>query len=298
MYKARVSQIDWASTNLTPPLKEGRGRWGQSLFLMVLMTVALGLSGCSLDPTPKRVSAYLPSMAPSPSTGATLTRLPVEPVSAVLVMVNDTGFEKSAPALRSGTLQRLGVDLKGKVEQRLPIRFSDVMVVEDLSPQNSTDFFVHLAQERNQPYAMVAVLSSTERERFEYFPMAGSHGGGLVSAGLPGYRTENHARLELVLLDVASGQPVFATDGQASAVLEQLKDNMKSNVFPVVRRDQLHSPIYPKSHHDAYETLMLVAGLDAVAQAVMELEDSLPKRSGPRTGPSWATAEMNVVDMP
>ncbi len=241
--------------------------------LMVLLFIAVILGGCSLDPTPKRMRAYLPPTDPSPRVDEEVTRLPSEGISAVLVMVNDTDFKRSAPALRKSTVYRLGEHLKGELEKQFPLRFPVVGVAEDLTPEDSVGYFVRLGKKHDLPYVMVAVISSTERETFEYFPMMATHGGGLRSFGMPGYRTENHARMEWALLDTQTGQPILTTDGQGWAVLERLQVPLKSNVFPVVRRDVLQPPIYPKSEEDAYETLMWVSGLEAIAQTVMRLEE-------------------------
>jgi hypothetical protein len=241
--------------------------------LMVLLLVTMVLGGCSLDPTPKRMRAYLPPPDPSTPPAEEIKRLKGEGISAVLVMVNDTDFKRSAPALRKSTVYRLGEHLKAEVEKHFPLRFPVLTIAEDLMPKDSVDYFMYLAKEQELPYVMVAVISSTERETFEYFPMMATHGGGLRSFGMPGYRTENHARMELALLDAQTGQAVLTTDGQAWAVLERLQVPMKSNVFPVVRRDVLQPPIYPKSEEDAYETLMWVSGLEAIAQTVMRLEE-------------------------
>ena len=70
------------------------------------------------------------------------------------------------------------------------------------------------------------------------------------------------------------------TDGQAWATLERLAVPLESNVYPVVRRAQTQPPIYPKSESDAFETLRWVSGQDAIAQAVMHLEEEWNKDRG------------------
>ncbi len=245
--------------------------------VMVPLLVSMFLIGCSLDPTPKRLKAYLPLPDPAPQANEDITRLSGGEIAAVLVVLNDIGFKKSAPALRRGTLHNLGEHLKAEVEKQLPIRFSDLTLPEEVTPENSVDFFMKLLQDYQKPYVMVAVLSSTERETFGYLSMHGDQGGGMRSAGIPGYQTENHARMELALLDGLTGRPVLMTDGQAWAILERLQVPIKSNIYPVVRRDVLQPPIFPKTEKDAYETLLWVAGREAIAQAVMRLGIALEK---------------------
>ena len=82
--------------------------------LTALLVLSLGFTGCSFDNTPKRLNAYLPSATKSPETKQPI---PDHPVTAALVVLNDTGFEKSAPQLRKGTLETLGERLKSELEK-------------------------------------------------------------------------------------------------------------------------------------------------------------------------------------
>ncbi|MDR4493716.1 MAG: hypothetical protein AB7P17_08975 [Nitrospirales bacterium] len=243
------------------------------LSLMFLLVLAVGVSGCSFDNTPKRMMAYLD---PSPSQAqpdAQQSAMPTNEVKAAMVVLNDAGFEKSAPELRKGTLQHLGEQLKVEIEKQLPLQLTSVLYPDDVVPQGSSDMFIKIAKKQEVPFLLVAVLSSSEVEVFDRLPMQGmQQGGGMRGSGMPGYRAENYARMELALLDGQTGHPVMTTDGQAWATLERLVVPMESNVYPVVRRDLTQPPIYPNSEEDAYETLRWVSGQDAIAQAVMHLE--------------------------
>ena len=243
------------------------------IWLIVGFLSAFSFLGCSLDNTPKRLPAYLPQ--PTGLSGgnvATIT-LPAQEVTAVLVVLNDSDFEKSAPELRRGTLENLGEHLKTELLKQLPIQIHSVVYPDDLKPKGSVDPFIQLGKEQHVPYLLLAVLSSTEYEVFDRFPMGGlQQPTGMRGGGMPGYRAENYARLELALLDVRTGQPMVSTDGQAWATLERLVVPIESNVYPVVRRAQTQPPIYPNSEGEEYETLRWVSGQDAIAQAVMHFE--------------------------
>lgn len=243
------------------------------IWLIVALLGSFSSFGCSLDNTPKRLGAYLPQ--PTGQTGVLAKMaLPADGVTSVLVVLNDSGFEKSAPELRRGTLENLGEHLKTEINKQLPIQINSVVYPDGLKPNGSADQFIQFAKEKNVPYALVAVLSSSEWEVFDRLPMQGmQQGGGMRGAGMPGYRVENYARLELALLDVQTGQKIVATDGQAWATLERLVVPIESNVYPVVRRDLTQPPIYPNSEGEEYETLRWVSGQDAIAQAVMHLEE-------------------------
>jgi hypothetical protein len=243
------------------------------IWLIAGFLCAFSFFGCSLDNTPKRLPAYLPQ--PTALTGGVVAKmaLPAEGVTTVLVILNDSGFEKSAPELRRGTLENLGEHLKTELHKQLPIQITSVVYPDGLQPKGSVDQFIQLGKEQNVPYLLLAVLSSSEWEVFDRLPLGGfQQPTGMRGGGLPGYRAENYARLELALLDVQTGQPVVSTDGQAWATLERLDVPLESNVYPVVRRAQTQPPIYPNSEGEAFETLRWVSGQDAIAQAVMHLE--------------------------
>ena len=243
------------------------------IWLIVSVLTSVSFLGCSMDNSPKRLGAYLPQ--PAGQTGSPVhTRIPVAEVSGVLVVLNDSGFEKSAPELRRGTLENLGEHLKTEIQKQLPIQLSAVVYPEDWQANGSADQFIQLAKSHNVPYLLLAVLSSSEWEVFDRLPMQGNQGGGgMRSMGLAGYRAENYARMELALVDGQTGQPVVSTDGQAWATLERLAVPLQSNIYPVVRRALTQPPIYPNSEGEAYETLRWVSGQDAIAQAVMHLEE-------------------------
>ena len=243
------------------------------IWLIAGLLGSFSFFGCSLDNSPKRLSAYLPQ--PTGQAEDVAKRgFPAEGVPGVLVVLNDSGFEKSAPELRRGTLENLGEHLKTEIHKHLPIQLNSVVYPDGMQRNGSADQFIQLAKEQNVPYLLLAVLSSSEWEVFDRLPMQGNQGGGgMRSIGMAGYRAENYARVELALLDGQTGQPVVSTDGQAWATLERLAVPMESNVYPVVRRAQTQPPIYPNSERDAFETLRWISGQDAIAQAVMHLEE-------------------------
>jgi len=241
------------------------------IWLLVGLLVSFSSFGCSLDNSPKRLAAYLPQPIGQADVVAKMA-FPAEGVTGALVVLNDSGFEKSAPELRRGTLENLGEHLKTEIHKQLPIQLDSVVYPDGVQPDGSADQFIQLAKEQNVPYLLLAVLSSSEWEVFDRLPMQGREGGGMRSQGMPGYRAENYARVELALLDGQTGQMVVSADGQAWAILERLAVPLESNVYPVVRRAQTQPPIYPNSEGEAFETLRWVSGQDAIGQAVMKME--------------------------
>jgi hypothetical protein len=244
--------------------------WRHILTVVGLLVLVLN-GACSFNNTPKRLPVYL---TPMPATGEAAIKgntLPLGDITGVLVVINDTGFQESAPGLQPGTLQNLGGYLQEEVHKQLPIQLSPVLYPDGLKPNGSADQYIQLAKDHGVPYLLLAILSSSEVEFSDRFPLGGTQGGGGGRGWLVGWRAENYARLELALLEGQTGKLVVSTDGQAWAVLERLAVPMESNVYPVVRRAQIQAPIYPNSEGDAFDTLRWVSGQDAIAQAVMHL---------------------------
>ena len=251
--------------------------WRHILMVVGLLVLVLSVACSFLENTPKRLPVYLPPVSATGEPAVTGNTLSQGDIKGVLVVINDTGFQKSAPDLRQGTLQNLGGYLQEEIHKQLPIQLSSVVYPDALKPEGSADQFIQLAKDHGVPFLLLAVLSSSEWEVPDRLPLGGFQQGGLRGGNLVGYRAENYARLELALLDGQTGRPVVTTDGQAWATLERLAVPMESNVYPVVRRAQTQPPIYPNSEEDAFETLRWVSGQDAIAQAVMHLEEAWNK---------------------
>ena len=250
----------------------------RSTFLTFGLFVACLCSACSIENSPKRLPAYLSQVPVEGEMAGLETLLANEDVTAALVVMNDTGFEKSAPGLQEATLQSLGTYLQAEIQKQVPMDVSSIIYLDPSQTNGVRDPFVQLAKEEHAPFLLLAVLSSSEWEVPDRLPLSGfQQPTGLRGGGLVGYRAENYARLELALIDGKTGQPVVTSDGQAWATLERLAVPLESNVYPVVRRPQTQPPIYPNSEEDAFETLRWVSGHDAIEQAVMHLEEAWTK---------------------
>ncbi len=237
----------------------------------------LWVTGCSLNNSPKRLSTYLAPENGLSQGSPILGSLSDGEISGILVLVNDTDFQGSAPSLREETLAHLGESLQSEIQEQLPVQLNTVVIPENFTANQSADQLIQLAQEHDIPFLLLAVLSGTEVEVPDRLPLGGFQQGGLRGNGVLGYRAENYARVELALLDGQTGRPIVMTDGQAWAVLERLAVPLESNVYPVVRRALTQPPIYPKSDGVAFETLRWVSGQDAIDQAVMHFEEEWRK---------------------
>ena len=253
--------------------------WRYISMVLGLVGVVLG-SACSFDNSPKRLPAYLSPASSNEKASSIHGSLPNGEFTGALVVINDTGFTKFAPGLQVETRQGLGEYLRAEIEKQLPIHLSSIIYPEALQPNGSTEQFIQLAKDQQSPFLLLAVLSSSEWEVPDRLPLGGfQQPTGMRGSGLVGYRAENYARVELALVNGQTGQQMVTTDGQAWATLERLAVPLESNVYPVVRREQSQPPIYPNSEGDAFETLRYVSTQDAIAQAVMHLEQAWTDRN-------------------
>ncbi len=246
--------------------------WRQ-IFLGLSSLVVLNFFGCAaLENTPQRLPSYLEPQAVENDATIVKNALTSSSMTGTLIIVNDTGFPRSAPELRKETLQSLGGYLQAEIQKHVPMTLNGMVLPEDMTPPHSFDRLKELGEELSVPYVVLAVLSGTEWEVPDRLPLNGMiQPTGARGSGLVGYRAENYSRVELALVEVQTGKVVLTTDGQAWAILHRLAVPLESNLYPVVRRALTDPPIFPGKEGDAFETLRWVSGQDAIDQAVMHL---------------------------
>jgi len=201
-------------------------------------------------------------------------------ITAGLLVINDTSFAHSAPQLSKESFD----SIQAHVQARLLHDGSMTLVQMDSSSASDSpvqlDSLLQMARDQHLAYLVLAVVSSTEIETPERLPLGGFFNRGGMQGFLNGFRAENFALAELVLLDVGTGQALLQSDGQAWASLERLAVPLESNVYPVVRRDLEIPPIYPTSEENAHDVLRAVASSEAIDQAVMHFSESWKKARG------------------
>ena len=89
--------------------------WRHVLMVVGLLVLVLNGACSSFDNTPKRLPVYLTPVSATGETAITDHTLPLGDIRGVLVVINDTGFQKSAPGLQPGTLQNLGGYLQEEI---------------------------------------------------------------------------------------------------------------------------------------------------------------------------------------
>ncbi len=241
-------------------------------FMIVGLTV-LVLSGCAMQSVPERLPVYF-GVDKDVLSKSRMVTLPPEGVKAGLLVINDTTYPHSAPALSEESVKGFTHRLKAEISERFPITVVKVIDYPQFKYGQNSKQFVEVAQKEGLDYLLLGILSSSENE----VPDQLSFQGGRVGLGggrgrLLGFRAENYALVELALVYGETGHPLVHANGSAWSVLERLNVPVESNVYPVVRRDLTQPPIYPPEDM-AYETLRSVSAQDAMQQALMHFQEA------------------------
>lgn len=244
------------------------------LFSTIFGIGLLGLvfAGCGGGWPQARLDTFL---GQQPENGRfAVAELPKGPIHAGLWVLNDTGAPGSAPKLSETAFADLTEHVRRQLLHAVPIK---VRVVRSLDPGSLPPDFatvLHWGQEQHVDYLVMAVLSSTEIEVPERFPWRGSTLGAIARGLQFGYRAENLALAELALVDGRTGRVLARVEGNAWASLDRLDPPIKSNEYPVVRRNLEDPPIYPEKEADAHDVMRAVAAGDAIDQAVLHLKEA------------------------
>ena len=241
-----------------------------------IMTLVFG--GCAFQSVPERLPVYF---GPDKDllSGSSLVSIPSEGVKAGLLVINDTTYPDSAPALSDEGIQGFTARLKAQLGKRFPITVVKEVDSRDFTQGKNSRQFVQVAEKEEVDYLLLAVLSSSEVEVPGRFPFQGGQlGGGIARGNLLGFRAENYALVELALINGQTGHPLVNANGRAWSSLERLNVPIESNVYPVVRRDLTQPPIYP-TDETAYDTLRVVSADDAMQQALMHFQEAWNKEA-------------------
>lgn len=234
------------------------------LWLSLMVGAIYLLTGCS-SPSPHRIQAHFES-EPQASTvikgklsAYSQDRLPVG-----LAIVLHADFSEAPLALTEATWPQFAARVNQKVQGLMPVSMKEVVRLDEI-PSGERDTLLKGMGE-NSPIEMVLVVLPSGKEvkgpaKFDVLPEVGS---------LNGHQTENHATVELGLLDFKSGKLLLQSKGTSYATLEQLTVPLGSNRYPRVRGSAMTSPIYPEEGK-ALETLRMVALNEALDQAIMKL---------------------------
>ena len=203
------------------------------LVTAVLSCGALLLSACSQQPL-SRINQYVGGPGDSASLAASAQ--PVSnsgPISAGLVLINDTSASGAATVLSDKARAFLTQQVRERVEGATPIRIAQVLTVASASQTQGPEGLAKLAREQGLTHLLVAVFSSDESEIPTYLPLTGDPEQGGSRPGVPGFEAVNYALAELALVDSRNGQVVARADGRAWA--DRKSTRLNSSHIPLSR---------------------------------------------------------------
>ncbi len=245
-----------------------------ALVYLALMIYLLSLlSGCSSIPDP-----VLPTHFQSDPQGLSVFQGErsgdserQKPIGMALV----TSFEDSKfpEGMTQDSWGQFAASVKHKIQDRIPGTMQDFIHLDGNQPLKQEVLFEGFnGKGRQAPVEIALVVLPSSREvkapaKFDLLPEVSM---------LNGYQIENHATVELGLLDLKSGKLLWHSQGSSYAVLEQLDTPLESNRYPRVRGSDLVNPVYPEESR-ALETLRVVALNEALDQAILKLSSQWPK---------------------
>lgn len=251
------------------------------MVLAKMVTIALScsallLTACSQQPLP-RINQYVGGSSESSSLSASAQPVAISgPITAGLVLINDTSAAGPATVLSDKARAFLTQQVRDRVEGATPIHVAQVLTAASSSQPQVPESLAKLAREQGLAYLLVAVFSSAESEIPTYLPLTGDPEQGGSRPGVPGFEAVNYALAELALVDARSGQVVARSDGRAWARLNRLYVPKVSNSYPVIHRSLRVAPIYPPEA-EAKDVLRSLAADEALEQAASKLHEAWAK---------------------
>ncbi|MEX0828840.1 MAG: hypothetical protein WD032_01210 [Nitrospirales bacterium] len=262
------------------------------IYLAVWTALFYMISGCS-STSPQRLQAHFESEPQATEViRGKLSAQPQDRLPVGLAIVLDTGGSQAPVAITENTWPQFAARVKHEAQKHFPVSMQEVIQLERI-PSGEAFGLMKGISENSQIEAILVVLSSGKEVRgpaqFNVLPEVGT---------LNGYQVENHAIVELGLLDTKSGKLLLQSQGRSFAILEQLDSPMASNRYPKVTGSAMTNPIFPEDRR-ALETLRIVALNEALDQAIMKLEGKWPtglgkpKLAAPAQG-SVAPSELGI----
>jgi hypothetical protein len=266
--------------SLTIPFPEPSYHSSKRMALLIFLLYLAGIifpsylmSGCS-GPSPHRLQAHFEneSHASEVIQGKLSVHSPNRlPVGLAIVLHADSSYALSP--ITEDTWTQFAARVQREVQDRFPVSMQEVVLVEGIPSGERVSLLKEMGG--NSPIEVVLVVLPSGKEvkgpaKFDLLPEVSM---------LNGYQTENHATVELGLLDLKSGKMLLQSQGSSYATLEQLDVPLASNRYPRVRGSAMINPIYP-GEGKALETLRIVALNEALDQAVMKLAKNWPNGQG------------------
>ena len=205
-----------------------------------------------------------------------LHSLPDSQSKTGLLVINDATGQDSAPPLSQDQLASLTQWVQGRMNQDLSIIVEQVVTPQDFTSKGMRQF-VQAGKVQGLDHLMLVIISSSEVEVPDQFPLCGRAQGGIGCGTALGFHAENYALAEIAVLDVVNSQVLLQAEGQDWASLDRLNIPLESNLYPVIYRAQQTAPIYPEEE-GAHDALRGVAASEAMTKAIMHLKEAWTDR--------------------
>ncbi len=243
------------------------------LDMVLVIILVLLLSGCSSMPAP-----VLPAHFETDTHGLQIieskrSERSERQIQIGMALVTSSEASKFPYDMTQETWAQFAARIKREVQGRIPVSMQQFIHFDGKQPLKGEVFstgFNGLRQQSPVNVVLVVIPSSLEVRgpaKFDLLPEVSM---------LNGYQIENHATVELGLLDLESGKLLAYSQGASFATLEQLDTPLESNRYPRVRGSDLVNPIYPEKSK-ALETLRVLALNEALDQAVLKLSSQWTK---------------------
>jgi len=246
------------------------------IYLVLIIVLLYVLSGCS-GPSPYRLQPHFESETHASEViqGKRLAhsqdRLPIG-----MALIFSADSSQAPLGINHDTWPQFVARVNQKVQGLIPVSMQEVVRLDEIPSGERVALlnnFKGMGENPQIEVVLVVLPSSQEVKGPAHFDLLPE-----VSM-LNGYQIENHATVELGLLDLNSGRLLLQSQGSSYATLEQLDTPLGSNRYPRVRGSAMTNPIFPEESR-ALGTLRMVALEEALDQAVMKLAEKWDDSQG------------------
>ncbi|MCA9420429.1 MAG: hypothetical protein KC592_05405, partial [Nitrospira sp.] len=157
------------------------------------------------------------------------------PVDMVVVMSSD--HSRTNQALTDNSWLQFAARVKQEIQNQIPLSVEEVIRLEDIPSGENVSQLDGLRASKDLDVVLVLLSANQETTGPAHLDLLPE-----VSA-INGQQTENHATVELGLVDVKSGKLLLWALGRSHATLEQLDFPLASNRYPRVRGSAMTSAI-------------------------------------------------------
>jgi len=193
------------------------------------------------------------------------------PVGVSLVVYSSQ--EQASATLDMKSWPTFLVRVKDELQQHAPVSLQEGMRLDDIPNADQIALLREMGERQGYETILLVLTSARERSgpaQFDVMPEVSM---------MNGQHIENHATVELGLMDLKSGKMLLQSHGTSYATLERLDVPLSSNRYPRVRGSSMTKPLFP-DEANALETVRMVALNEALDQAIMKFSNEWKQGQG------------------